>query len=337
TKTPQGQRSSPSQSPKPDRARARMPRASIESDCGSGPRFIYWADGQQSSPVFLSELRQRIATGHLTRNEFIKPEGDSQWIPAHTVPGLFFADASASSIDLNDAAEIDTTSFERPTVVDPPQPGSVVALPSSPVNAQKNCDKVDDDLAFQSLAPAIQHDNVVRIVKHTSRLDRSGPASWRSRPSLEQETENRLANRIRQRLQFTRQRLFGAFAILLILASMISCYFWATRGKEQVIFDRYASIWEELKAQRTKAIGPDKWSEFQNRVQLENEHFVQILEVRIGAIGNSKARRDAALKLLTIGRDYLPKMLTDARLKPIREEVEFAKQMKQVHEILNGK
>jgi len=54
----------------------------------SGPRWYYTLNGNQQGPVDLSTLQQLVASGSISSNEHVIPEGGSQWITVTNVPQL---------------------------------------------------------------------------------------------------------------------------------------------------------------------------------------------------------------------------------------------------------
>jgi len=92
----------------------------------------------------------------------------------------------------------------------------------------------------------------------------------------------------------------------------------------------YATIWEELKQKRNAQASPEEWEVFATRARRETASIVARLE------RTASPQTPMDQQLLWAGRDYLPKMLTDARTEESAAERKFAEHLQRAQWLKQG-
>jgi GYF domain 2 len=118
-------------------------------------------------------------------------------------------------------------------------------------------------------------------------------------------------------------RLWIIIPVFLIGSGILIYMFYITPWYYQEnTFDQYQIIWSELKQLRSEKASDEEWDNFHKTSSVKLKKTIASLKK------TASAKNQEHLFLLRAGRDYLNKMLDDARLKPSQSENQFEKQMK---------
>jgi hypothetical protein len=305
---------------------------SVESPPDPAPakveRFFLWNAGQADGPHDREELEKRVAAGHLKFHDFVKPDGDGEWIPvsvaisrtteasvrnwgAMTKPAVAAKAAIARDVDLSvsgrdtspviAAARMPEQVKTAPVVDRPPQPKrtDVDSAPTVPVRTA----------AKPSVRPATAESSLTGV---------------RSSPLM------RLAGRAWTKLEQTigRQRLRRGLVALAVIATVVTYFVWPPSSS--AIYDSFLRCRVEMETVQAKGAMSSEWQQFSSSHRPKIESLVMTLRNR------AAAGRPADQELLWAGERCLLPMLkegpsTVASMNPL-----FNTHMRNARRILDG-
>ena len=124
--------------------------------------------------------------------------------------------------------------------------------------------------------------------------------------------------------------LLASIAILAIAATGTGYLYYVRNilAFEQGVYDDLSAIWSEHQALRARGASETEWEEFERRAMSQWRSAAPKLASVAGA------KRRAAQQLLWAGRDYLPRMLDNARENRSLDETKFALHLARAGELL---
>lgn len=309
--------------------------------------------GVPMGPMAFEQLKKLADDDRVKPDDQVRPENDAAWVTASSVPGLFGPPPAAASATPPDsksavAAPTDETAGADAQADAPPAPAA--KTPPAPAIAPEANDKLAawlDEEVQDTKSSAPEEDSDKPKVAKGFNLG-FGKSDKAAKPAKPEKTRTKKAAKPIPRPKAPKPKssspsidfgailsspatkgVAGAVVIALVAYGLYAVLMGEVGGGSQNIeaYAVYKEFWDEYTKLRKEKADAAAWSEFTSRTNQKIEPLVaELLET-----ASSKRRAEQAL--LYVGRDCIPKMLTDGRQRPCKEEEYFIDHLATVRKV----
>lgn len=293
--------------------------------------------GEEFGPLSTKDFLEIVQKGAVSPADSVRVANSSDWIAAGSIDGLFQAAKAAD-------ASTDESSFQPATV--------------EKTRGRQPADEAEKAAAAAGTSPQAQHevnasqaarDSLADIHRRRLKPKTGSKAKGSDQPGAVSQALSRRAEDVQERLELlwensidglfwllgSLRRLLGSkvmlgsvvCAVVAAALTFVDVPFGVFSGREDA-YDVYMTVLEEARQMRSRQADKEQWGEFTRATRERLKPVVADLEDK------ADAGDRASLSLLWIGRDYLPRMLRDARGGPSESERQVDLHLEIVRETL---